>query len=239
VPPPEAGEVSGPEAVLDRAVRRRFYGGVWRQPAFASHADSRLFTQQLKVYELMSEVPPHLYSFVLGDRAEIDVPSSVERNALVVAAISSKAGPEGQAAQLRSWRLLQQAAKAAGRKDFGLPCDRTLLAAIVKRGGNRAIAATTGSQGGATVAASIKAGFQALKECLLFPIDTSSMLVQAAAAPPPTADGSSHAVKQSASAPACMPSSSTSRQWRGCFGGRRCASSCARRSARPSSSTRG
>ena len=56
LPPPEAGVVSGPEAV-DRAVRRRFYGGVWRRPPFANHADSRLFTQQLKVYELMAEVP--------------------------------------------------------------------------------------------------------------------------------------------------------------------------------------
>ena len=205
LPQPEAGVVSGPEAV-DRAVRRRFYGGVWRRPPFANHADSRLFTQQLKVYELMAEVPPHLFTFVLGEGAEVDVPSSEERKALVMAAISAKAGPEGQAAHqaLRSWRLLQQAAKSAGRSAFGLPCGRALLAAIVKREGNRAVAAATGSQGGATVASSIKAGFEALKECLLLPIDTSSMLVEAAAAPPPTADGSRRSVKQSASAPACV-----------------------------------
>ena len=94
VPPPEVGPVSGPEAV-DRAVRRRFYGGVWRKPAFKSHADSRLFTQQLKVYELLHEVPQALLVGILGEDAAREVPSLAERTSLVAATIGAKAGPEG------------------------------------------------------------------------------------------------------------------------------------------------
>ena len=94
VPPPEAGTVSGPEAV-DRAVRRRFYGGIWRLPAFETTGDRRRFTQQLKVYELLHAVPEPLMGGVLGPNAVREVPSETERVSLVAATVAAKAGPEG------------------------------------------------------------------------------------------------------------------------------------------------
>jgi hypothetical protein len=74
VPPLEVGPVTGPEAV-DRAVRRRFYGGVWRKPPFGTRADARRFKQQLKIYELLHEVPQALLVGILGEAAGRDVPS--------------------------------------------------------------------------------------------------------------------------------------------------------------------
>ena len=94
VPPPVVSPVSGPEAV-DRAVRRRFYGGVWRKPSFGAHADARRFTQQLKIYELLHEFLQALLVGFLGEDAVREVPSMAERTSLIASTIAAKAGPEG------------------------------------------------------------------------------------------------------------------------------------------------
>ena len=205
MPPPEVGPVSGPEAV-DRAVRRRFYGGVWRKPAFKFHADSRLFTQQLKVYELLHEVPQALLVGILGEDAAREVPSLAERTSLVAATIGAKAGPEGCNAHkgLRAWRLLQAAAQATARTDFGLPCSRAMVAAIVQRENRRATAAGTAERSGATVGGTVREGFEWLEAVLRLPIEAKSDVVLAAAEPPMAPMGARRSVKQSASAPPCI-----------------------------------
>ena len=205
VPPPEAGTVSGPAAV-DRAVRRRFYGGIWRLPAFETTGDRRRFTQQLKVYELLHAVPEPLMGGVLGPNAVREVPSETERVSLVAALVASKAGPEGGNAHkaLRAWRLLQEAAQRMGRTDYGLPCGRALVGAIVMREQTRATAAGTEARDGATVGGTVREGFEWLEAVLKLPIEAKSDVVEAAAEPPPLTNGVRRAVKQSASAPPCV-----------------------------------
>ena len=157
--------MSGPEAV-DRAVRRRFYGGVWRKPAFQSHADSRRFTQQLKIYELLHEVPQALLVGILGADAVREVPSMAERTSLIASTIAAKAGPEGGNAHkgLRAWRLLQAAAKATARTDMGLPCSRAMVGAIVQRENRRATAAGTAARSGSTVGGTVREGLSGWKQ---------------------------------------------------------------------------
>ena len=205
VPPPEVGPVTGPEAV-DRAVRRRFYGGVWRKPPFGTHADARRFKQQLKIYELLHEVPQALLVGILGEDAVRDVPSVAERTSLIASTIAAKAGPEGGNAHtaLRAWRLLQAAAKAMARTDFGLPCGRAMVAVIVQRENRRAAAAATAERSGATVGGTVREGFEWLEAVLKLPIEAKADVVMAAAEPPPAPMGARRAVRQSASAPPCI-----------------------------------
>ena len=182
IPPPEPGPVSGREAV-DRAVRRRFFGGVWALPAFATNGDRRRFKQQLKIYELLAEIPERQLSGILGPTAEEDVPSKATRRYLIAATVAAKAGPEGgnAAKGLRAWRLLQLRARRMGRTDNGLPCSRATTAAIVAEEVTRATSAARGSQGGSTVGKSIQDGFGFLASALKLQVEAAYDVVDAAA----------------------------------------------------------
>ena len=99
VPPPEVGPVSGPEAV-DRAVRRRFYGGVWRKPSFGAHADARRFTpaaQNLRAAAWGSTSSAlALLVGILGEDAVREVPSMAEGTSLIASTIAAKGARGGQ-----------------------------------------------------------------------------------------------------------------------------------------------
>ena len=73
--------VAGEEAV-EAAVDAR-WRGVWKLPAFASHADARLFKQRCKVRALLEALPPELLSGALGDGALEQVPDPARRRLLL------------------------------------------------------------------------------------------------------------------------------------------------------------
>ena len=119
-----------------------------------------------------------------------------ESRVLVRCALLAKGGPEGGTTRkaLRAWRSLSAEAARYGLESFGLPATKGLVAHVVHSELDRAQAAKSGSQGGATVGSSFRDGFLLLED-VGFPIDAHNFLVEAAARPsgPRVARPRSHA----------------------------------------------
>ena len=166
------------------AVERRVVDGVWRLPAFATHADRRLFKQQVAVRELLQVLPERTIQLgFLGPAAAADLPDPEERRRLIARAISFKSGPEGAGARdaISAWRALERQAERTQRAV--LPASAAVVAATVERERLRAAAAARGSRGGATCAERLRKGLLFLANVCRLPVDADSFLVEAAARP--------------------------------------------------------
>ena len=179
----DAGPVSG-RAQVAAAVAARRRNGTWRLPAFRTNGDRRLFLRLSKVAALAAALPPAAVSFMLGPQGVSQVGASDAR-ALVMRLLEDKAGPEGEAAAkaTRALRLLQERASRDRLPDSGLPASRALVASIVAAEGRRAECAARGSQGGRTVAGTVREGFLFLQKVARLPIEADGVRAS------PTADG--------------------------------------------------
>ncbi|KAL3896409.1 MAG: hypothetical protein SGPRY_013280, partial [Prymnesium sp.] len=127
-------------------------------------------------------------AFILGPEAPLQVLNGEMRLSLAVAALKSRAGPEGENAKKaqHSWNLLvmERALKLGLPYNSGLPAGAALVASIIRDESRRALARKKGSQGGATVGGSIADGFRFLAESCNLPISgMESAVVKAVAAP--------------------------------------------------------
>ena len=177
------GPVSG-RAQVEAAVANRRVLGIWRLPAFASHGDRRLFHRLNKVAALAEALPPVAVTIVLGTEAQV---SPEESRALLQRLLEAKAGPEGEAVAkaTKCLRLLAERASRDSLPNGGLPASSALIASIVAAEGRRAALAAVGTQGGRTVAGTVREGFLFLQKTLGLPIEADCLLVEAVAAPPP------------------------------------------------------
>lgn len=189
-PPPgprTAGGVVEGEEQVRAAVAARVYGGLWRKPAFASHADARRFQQLWKVHELIRLLPAQALSAgVLGEGAETQVANAASRAELIASTIAGAAGPEGgtAASAMRSWKALQAYVQRHSLPGQGLPASKALVAEVVRLEGVRARTRGKGSQGGATTAKTLAEGFTFLQHACGLSIDADCSLVRAQTTPP-------------------------------------------------------
>ena len=177
--------VSG-RAAIAAAVQHRKLSGTWRLPAFATGGDRRLFHKLTRVGALVDALPDGAFRFILGEEALAQI-QPPDAHALALRLLEQKAGPEGDLAgkALRSLKLLKERALRTGLPGGGLPAGRALVASIVAAEGRRAENEATGSQGGSTVAGTIREGFVYLQKVARLPIEASDELVRAAAEAPP------------------------------------------------------
>lgn len=148
------------------------------RPGYDDVEDAKAASQ---VEWLASIVGAELRDFMLGGPLAVEqVPDEGERQTAFEQLLASKAASSGaNLAKVR--RSLEALARA---KPTGhLPATALLLNRVVSREDIRArSAANPGSQGGATVAASIRSGFVSA-QLLSFPVQADSLLLDAAAPP--------------------------------------------------------
>ena len=144
---------------------------------FATHAARRFTKAEAKAEELLDELPPEVLILATGGG---QIPLDEARE-LVRCVFLVKGGPEGGTTHkgLRAWRSLQAEAARYGHEASGLPASKGLVAHVVRSELARAMAASSGSQGGRTVGTTFRDGFLFLEEVGL-PIDAKGLLVEAA-----------------------------------------------------------
>ena len=144
---------------------------------FATHAARRFTKAEAKAEELLDELPPEVLVLATGGG---QIPLDEARE-LVRCVFLVKGGPEGGTTHkgLRAWRSLQAEAARYGHEASGLPASKGLVAHVVRSELARAMAASSGSQGGRTVGTTFRDGFLFLEEVGL-PIDAKGLLVEAA-----------------------------------------------------------
>ena len=144
---------------------------------FATHAARRFTKAEAKAEELLDELPPEVLTLATGGG---QIPLDEARE-LVRCVFLVKGGPEGGTTHkgLRAWRSLQAEAARYGHEASGLPASKGLVAHVVRSELARAMAASSGSQGGRTVGTTFRDGFLFLEEVGL-PIDAKGLLVEAA-----------------------------------------------------------
>ena len=129
---------------------------------------------------LMSVVPPDLRDYMLGgDLAVAQTPDPSERDKALREQFLLKAGPDGSALGKcrRFLELLDEMAPG-----YAMPAGRLLVHRTILRGSIAALSSGVGSQGGSSVAASLRTG--ALTAFNIgFPVDADNLLVDAAAPP--------------------------------------------------------
>lgn len=146
-------------------------------------------------------LPTHFLEGLMGGAHALEqVPDPAVRRERVVVGLLSKGGPDGANSDKARRALAELAAYAArhGLADHGLPASGLLVAAMLAEVDAAALAAARGSQGGASVAATVRSGLVFLREHLKLPIDIDSVLVESAA---PRRQGGHAARRQAGSAP--------------------------------------
>ena len=129
---------------------------------------------------LIACVPDALRDLILGgDRAIAQCPDPAERSLALRDLFLSRAGPDGSACG--KVRRFLEALYEASPTDH-LPATRLLVNRVIARESVRALTAAKGSQGGATVAGSMRAGAIAAYN-MGFPVEAANLLVDAAAPP--------------------------------------------------------
>ena len=165
-----------PEAFNRR--RRRMTAA--EKEAAVTHDDFLDYKKDNAAEWLAACVSPELRDLMLGgDLAVAQCPNEAERQDAFMQLIRSRAGPDGSACG--KVRRFLEALYAASPENH-LPATRLLVNRVVARESVRALTAATGSQGGATVAGSMRAGAVAAYN-MGFPIEAVNLLVDAAAPP--------------------------------------------------------
>ena len=129
---------------------------------------------------LVSVVPPDLRDWMLGgDLAVAQNPDPAERAKALRAQFLHKAGSDGSALG-KARRFLEAVCEMA--PSAAMPAGRLLVHRTIERGKIDALTAATGSQGGATVGASLRSGAKTAQD-IGFPVDADNVLVDSAAPP--------------------------------------------------------
>ena len=145
-----------------------------------SFADIQDYKKLKAARWLASCVPPALRDWMLGGELAVrQTPDEAQRDAAFEQQLLLRASTEGAACgQVR--RALQKLAEFS--PDDHLPAGRLLVNRCITAGAIQALDKATGSQGGATVAASLRSGFLSA-QMMGFPVEADSILVDAAAPP--------------------------------------------------------
>ena len=164
----------------DAFARRRRRMTEADKAALVTHDDVLEYKREGAADWLVSCVPADLRDLMLGgDRAIAQCPDPAERDAALRELFMSRAGPDGSACG--KVRRFLEALYEASPADH-LPASRLLVNRVIVREGVRALTAAKGSQGGATVAGSMRAGAIAAYN-MGFPVEAANLLVDAAAPP--------------------------------------------------------
>ena len=164
----------------DAFVRRRRRMTDAEKASLVTHDDVLEYKREGAADWLVACVPADLRDLMLGgDRAISQCPDPTERESALRELFMSRAGPDGSACG--KVRRFLEALYEASPADH-LPASRLLVNRVIVREGVRALTAAKGSQGGATVAGSMRAGAIAAYN-MGFPIEAANLLVDAAAPP--------------------------------------------------------
>ena len=145
-----------------------------------SHDDVQRYKQGNAADWLLAVVPRALRDYMLGgDLAVAQNPVVEERDAALRSQFLLKAGSDGSAlGKVRRFlELLDEMAPGAA-----MPAGRLLVHRTIMRGSIDALSAASGSQGGQSVAASLRTGSRTAAD-VGFPVEADSLLVDAAAPP--------------------------------------------------------
>ena len=160
--------------------RRRRRMTAAEKEAAVTHDDFLDYKKENAVEWLSQCVSPELRDLMLGgDLAVAQCPSEEERQDAFIQLVRSRAGPDGSACG--KVRRFLEALYAAAPENH-LPATRLLVNRVITRESVRALTAATGSQGGASVAGSMRAGAVAAYN-MGFPVEAVNLLVDAAAPP--------------------------------------------------------
>ena len=148
--------------------------------AHRSHDDVQRYKQNNAADWLLSVAPRDLRDYMLGgELAVAQNPVLEERDTALKAQFMLKAGSDGSALG-KARRFLELLAEMA--PGAAMPAGRLLVHRTIMRGSIDALSAASGSQGGSTVAASLRSGARTAFD-VGFPVEADCLLVDAAAPP--------------------------------------------------------